>query len=343
MELSTWQQAVPLVVAVILAIYVPGTLIAAAAGRRGTVELAALAPVVSLAIAGVGGVIAYPLGMRWEWWSYLMSCALVLVVVLSIAGRREAMRLMQRRLRHTETANRASSAGSIDSADSAQSGAATDTLQEDSVRPASKRPTPQTFAQCCREVLRLCRFWLPACAGVALAALTVALRLMRAVPSPEQVTQNYDSVFHDNVVARIMLTGQASSLHALPPIREGLPDSLPAVRRLGWQRGSRSQRDYGHHRRLVGVRGAYLADFDAVSRPCYLRPPRHLRLPSAGPVGGQRRLPVPPAGLGHAVFDVRRPSGRAGAVGAAVAVVPPRLEGGQGQRRWTASAGSPWA
>ncbi|MCI1791970.1 MAG: hypothetical protein LKI60_07955 [Bifidobacterium tibiigranuli] len=233
MELSTWQQALPLVVAVILAIYVPGTLIAAAAGRRGTVELAALAPVVSLAIAGVGGVIAYPLGMRWEWWSYLMSCALVLVVVLSIAGRREAMRLMQRGLRHAETANRASSAGSIDSADSAQSGAATDMLQADSVRPASKRPTPQTFAQCCREVLRLCRFWLPACAGVALAALTVALRLMRAVPSPEQVTQNYDSVFHDNVVARIMLTGQASSLHALPPIREVYPIAFQQFAALG--------------------------------------------------------------------------------------------------------------
>jgi uncharacterized membrane protein YcaP (DUF421 family) len=103
MELSTWQQAVPLVVAVILAIYVPGALIVAATGRRGIVELAALAPVVSLAIAGVGGVIAYPLRMRWEWWSYLMSCALVLIIVLSVAGRREAMRLMRRGFQQPET------------------------------------------------------------------------------------------------------------------------------------------------------------------------------------------------------------------------------------------------
>ena len=257
MELSTWPQAVPLIVAAILAIYVPGMLIVAATGRRGIVELVGLAPLVSLAIAGVGGVIAYPFGLRWEWWSYLISCVMVLIIVLSVAGRREAARLMRRGFQQPETVRgagherseesegpenpenladpvRRNDAAAVPREDLAPMGsrrlAAEQSVMQysvpqssDSNRSVPRRSIPQNAEQWRREILRSCRFWLPAFAGVALAALTVALRLRRAVPSPEQVTQNYDSVFHDNVVARIMLTGQASSLHALPPIREVYP------------------------------------------------------------------------------------------------------------------------
>ena len=75
--------------------------------------------------------------------------------------------------------------------------------------------------------------FLPAVIGTALAACNIGIRLMHASPSPDQVTQNYDSVFHYNVVARIALTGQASSLHALPPIREIYPIAFQEFAAMG--------------------------------------------------------------------------------------------------------------
>lgn len=193
MQLSTWPQAVPLIALVASAVYLPGMLIVAIFDRRKAMDIVALAPLVSIVIAGLSGVAAYPLGLRWNWWSYLAACLIVLVVALSAAGRRRLL------------------------------------TQPERFAPSEDRDT--LAAQSPESTVRPSNFWgyalwrssLPALSGVALAASTIVIRLMRAVPSPEQVTQNYDSVFHDNIVARIMLTGQASSLHALPPIRNVYP------------------------------------------------------------------------------------------------------------------------
>jgi hypothetical protein len=69
--------------------------------------------------------------------------------------------------------------------------------------------------------------------ALVVAAATVIVRLVHAVPSPDQITQNYDTVFHDNVVARIVKTGQASSLSALPPVRYIYPIAFQQFAALG--------------------------------------------------------------------------------------------------------------
>lgn len=63
MQLATWAQTLPVILMIVLAVYLPGSIVGLLAGRRG-VDLVALAPVISIAIAGVGGVVVYPLGVR---------------------------------------------------------------------------------------------------------------------------------------------------------------------------------------------------------------------------------------------------------------------------------------
>ncbi|MBW3081303.1 DUF6541 family protein, partial [Bifidobacterium saguinibicoloris] len=68
---------------------------------------------------------------------------------------------------------------------------------------------------------------------VLVAAVATVVRLVTSVASPDQITQTYDTVFHDNVVAHIVQTGEASSLHALPPIRDVYPIAFQQFAALG--------------------------------------------------------------------------------------------------------------
>ena len=192
MQLATWWQALPVIVAVLAALYLPGGAVAVASGRRG-VDLVALAPVVSIVIVGMSGIVAYAIGLPWGWPCYLIATAAVCVVVVGV--RIVGTRFGRSPLR--------------------AAGASGDAPLEPVRRPVWWRRVTPAFA------------------GVALAAVSTTVRLIHAVPSPDQITQNYDSVFHDNIVARIIVTGQASSLHALPPIRDVYPIAFQQFAALG--------------------------------------------------------------------------------------------------------------
>ena len=191
MQLATWGQTLPVILMIAVAVYLPGTLITLVSGRRGADALA-LGPVVSIAIAGVSGIVVYPLGMRWGWAVYLVGAAVVCALV---AG----ARMMLARSGFVWAKDERYSFESLGDAGPSSSW------------------------------LR----WAAPAFGIVLGASTTAVRLIRAVPSPDQVTQNYDSVFHDNIVARIIMTGQASSLHALPPIRDVYPIAFQQFAALG--------------------------------------------------------------------------------------------------------------
>ena len=203
MQLATWAQTLPVILMIVLAVYLPGSIVGLLAGRRG-VDLVALAPVISIAIAGVGGVVVYPLGVRWGWGAYLLGAALVALVVFAT----------RTTLAHVRGQSHAWWPG-----------------EAAALRPAGTAEVTSAAEPTGSARGRLA--WLPATTGVAVALTTIAVRFIRAVPSPDQVTQNYDSVFHDNIVARIIITGEASSLHALPPIRDVYPIAFQQFAALG--------------------------------------------------------------------------------------------------------------
>ena len=190
--LMTWQQSWPLLLFIIAALYLPGCLLVAALGSRKPIFVTALGPVVSIALAGIDGVLFQLFGISWNWRSYGLS-AIVLIAIVLLA------RKLFNHFCNPDGAGRESS-----------------TLAGNDGK----------------TKLRLKPF-LPAVIGTAIAACNIGIRLMHAAPSPDQVTQNYDSVFHYNIVARIVLTGQASSLHALPPIREIYPIAFQEFAAMG--------------------------------------------------------------------------------------------------------------
>ncbi|WP_375389471.1 DUF6541 family protein [uncultured Amnibacterium sp.] len=55
--------------------------------------------------------------------------------------------------------------------------------------------------------------WLPVLGGAVVASLAVTVVAFAFVPSPDRITQTYDTVFHLNAAASIVGTGDASSLH----------------------------------------------------------------------------------------------------------------------------------
>ena len=188
MQLATWLEVVPMMLVIAAGLYVPGALIVAAAGGKRPLRVAALAPVASMAVAGVSGILAYQVHIRWGWVCYLLSALIVLVLIVPvrIVPARCAMAARSAIVHYFAIARRCD----------------------------WKRPVP-------------------ALAGVLIAAVSVIVRLVHAMPSPDQITQTYDTVFHDNVVARIVQTGEASSLHALPPIRDVYPIAFQQFAALG--------------------------------------------------------------------------------------------------------------
>ena len=198
MQLDSWIDVLPMLAAIAAVLYVPGALIVAATGQHRPLHIIALAVPVSMSIAGVGGVLASAMDVRWGWGFHLAATLLVFAVVTAA---RALWRYVRRNESRPPVVGRRTAANSAD--------------------PVTTNHTNRKFLP--SAVTRGWRGWLPAAAGIIIAAAMVTARLIQAVPSPDQITQNYDTVFHDNVVARIVQTGEASSLHALPPIREVYP------------------------------------------------------------------------------------------------------------------------
>lgn len=185
MQLAQWNSVIWPVIAILLAIYVPGSLTGRILGRRGILSVLAFAPLISMIVAGLSGIIAYAIHIRWNWGTYLISCAIVLTVV---ALARWLVIRHRHRVGHHESVQRPHE--------------------------------PWSHA-------------IPAIFGVLLGGGLITTRLVRNVPSPDQLTQNYDTIFHDNVVANIVVNGQASSLHALSPVRETYPIAFQQFAALG--------------------------------------------------------------------------------------------------------------
>jgi hypothetical protein len=55
--------------------------------------------------------------------------------------------------------------------------------------------------------------WVPVLVGAAVATTAITIVAFAHVPSPDRITQTYDTVFHLNAAASILETGDASSLH----------------------------------------------------------------------------------------------------------------------------------
>ena len=55
--------------------------------------------------------------------------------------------------------------------------------------------------------------WVPVLLGAAVATTVITIVAFAYVPSPDRITQTYDTVFHLNAAASIVQTGDASSLH----------------------------------------------------------------------------------------------------------------------------------
>ncbi|MGT2425313.1 DUF6541 family protein [Amnibacterium kyonggiense] len=55
--------------------------------------------------------------------------------------------------------------------------------------------------------------WAPVVVGAAVATTAITIVAFAHVPSPDRITQTYDTVFHLNAAASIVETGDASSLH----------------------------------------------------------------------------------------------------------------------------------
>ncbi|MBW4041063.1 MAG: hypothetical protein HIU86_02900 [Acidobacteria bacterium] len=55
--------------------------------------------------------------------------------------------------------------------------------------------------------------WVPVLVGAAIATTAITIVAFAWVPSPDRITQTYDTVFHLNAAASIVETGDASSLH----------------------------------------------------------------------------------------------------------------------------------
>ncbi|NMN01824.1 DUF6541 family protein [Bifidobacterium panos] len=214
MQLATWLEVVPMMLVIAAGLYVPGALIVAVAGGKSPLRVAALAPVASMAVAGVGGILVYQVHIRWGWVCYLLSALIVLMLIA-------AVRFAIARRRATAEIAGAETTGTSETIKT-DSG----THSSPSRRLATSRSNP---SQRRRDWKRL----VPALAGVVIAAASVIVRLVHAMPSPDQITQTYDTVFHDNVVARIVQTGEASSLHALPPIRDVYPIAFQQFAALG--------------------------------------------------------------------------------------------------------------
>lgn len=160
-----------------------------AALRLRGLVLAAAAPVVSVALVAVSAVVAGAAGVRWGLAPPLAATALAVVGALVLA-------------RLTRPAPAPAGTGEVSS-------------PRGRVRHRSRRPGPGRWA------------W--PLAGAAVGTTLVTAQVLRAVRTPDALSQAYDVVFHVNAVAWIAATGDASSLHLRAVLGGGTDGFYPAA------------------------------------------------------------------------------------------------------------------
>lgn len=189
----TWAQAVPVALVTAAWCVLPGALVARAAGLRGAVCWGA-GPLVSVALIATTAVLAGRAGVPWGPWPVLGVTAVLALLCAAVTA---ALRLR---------AGRSRSGPGDDAGD-----------------PADRPP-----------------FLLRAgpdgpLGGIALAvgvAVTVAigwLTVMLAFGPVDAVSPTYDAIYHYSAVARILQTGDASSLTLGELNSPGLPSAYPAA------------------------------------------------------------------------------------------------------------------
>ncbi|KFI67200.1 hypothetical protein BMAGN_1416 [Bifidobacterium magnum] len=218
MQLASWNSVIWPIVAILGALYIPGAIGVRMLTVRGperhgdcaypVLRTLAWAPLLSVVVAAASGTAVYPLHIRWNWATYLVCYAIVLVVIAAI--RMAVLAHERRKNPHIPRHKRTYAL----------------TYLREKVRNRRGTPAaPEPHGAFARV--------LPSVFGVLTAAVLIVARLVRHVPSPDQITQNYDTVFHTNVVANIVINGQASSLHALSPVRETYPIAFQQFAALG--------------------------------------------------------------------------------------------------------------
>ncbi|QGQ19367.1 hypothetical protein GC089_09140 [Cellulomonas sp. JZ18] len=180
----TWTAAVPTVAVGLLALWLPGTLVAASWGVRGRLWLLATAPVLTLAVCGAVPLLLRGLPVAWSW--PVAAGGTVALALTGLAVRRWVDRAPVRR-----TARPAVHAEQVARAQ---------------VREQVPAQVPAQVPGSPRRVPTALRVALPAAA--ALPAAVVALALGR----PDRLVSGYDVPVHLNAVALVRRTGAASSL-----------------------------------------------------------------------------------------------------------------------------------
>lgn len=160
-----WVPALPVLVAAVALLFLPGGVVAMLWGARGLTAWA-MAPAFTTAIAAAGAIVLQLLGQRWSLASFLVCVAVVAVVSAGLVV-----------VRHVR--------------------------QRGSRQPVNPRPD-------------LRRLLSPPALGV-LAALAVpgvliGYRFARMFVTPQNLSQTWDNIFHQNALRFILETGRGSSL-----------------------------------------------------------------------------------------------------------------------------------
>lgn len=171
----SWTDVLPVAFATMACFFLPGMLVALAAGVRSLATFA-LAPALSLGLAGVGAVLLAPTGIRWTLWSYLGFTTVVAVAVFLLARV-----LVPRAGRRPAAGASGSTAVSAESRSWSWRQAALGSI------------APLT--------------------GAVVAAIVSFPPLKEGMRRPEYPALTWDSIFHHSSVRYIIETGNGSSLN----------------------------------------------------------------------------------------------------------------------------------
>lgn len=198
--MTSWAEAAPSLLVALAVLAVPGGLTVAVLRLRGILAIA-IAPAISVSIVAVSAVVAPWLGLSWGW----QAVALGTLVTLGLA---EAARRLVPSLRPSATARfeRAGSLGRMSRAFTGDAGAPIGSDRES-------------------------RLTVGALIGVVVAAAAISTRVMLAAGNPEQITQNYDTVFHLNALRHVLDSGNGSSFFLATFMR---PTDAPSFYPAAW-------------------------------------------------------------------------------------------------------------
>jgi hypothetical protein len=158
----SWGDSVLPAIVFVLLLLGPGALVLLSLGA-GYLRAIVFAPIVSVALAGLGGVLLHVLGIRWD---LVAFCAMSLVVVIGVLLiRTVVLRAAAWRIFRPQT------------------------------RPGWRDPMVAAVVL-----------------GLVISAVVVVVQYLGPVGGAQNITFNYDTVWHDDVIRHILLTGDASSL-----------------------------------------------------------------------------------------------------------------------------------